>query len=315
MTIRAGIIGTGGIARAHAEGYRKNGVEITALMDAYPQAAESFNQSIGGKARIFPDYRSLLDSGLVDLVSICTPPAFHEEPAVLALQRNIHVLLEKPMAQSVQAARNIEAASQASPALLTIGFRHRCLPAVQKLRSLIQEGAIGQLVFFQNIFCGPAFDMKDKWFSKKAIAGGGTMMDTSVHSVDLFRFLAGEVSEQKAVAATHLEGIDVEDASIMTVKAENGCLGALTAAWVAGDGQAFIDITGTGGRVRYDYYNAGQVKLRKLGEKEWQTFEVQPSDGFAEEIAIFLKAIAGQGDLLCTAYEGHRAIEIIQANY
>jgi predicted dehydrogenase len=157
--------------------------------------------------------------------------------------------------------------------------------------------------------------MKDRWFSKKAIAGGGTLMDTSVHSIDVFRFLVGEVVEQKAVMHRHMPEIDVEDASILTLKAENGALGALTASWVAGEGQAIIDVTGQSGRVVYDYMKPDEVRLKRLGEKEWERIAVQPSNGFAEEIAIFLAAIRGEGDLICTAGDGLRAIEIIEANY
>lgn len=312
--MRAGIIGTGGIAKSHADAYRKSNVQITALMDSNREAADAMAATIDG-ARVFDSYQSLLDSGLVDMVSICTPPVAHEGPAVYALERGIHVLLEKPMAHDVASAKRIAAAAEASRAKLTIGFRHRCLPAVLKLRQVINEGTIGPIVFFHNTFCGPAFNMKDRWFSKKAIAGGGTLMDTSVHSIDLFRYLVGEVVEQKAVMARHLEGIDVEDASILIVKADNGAIGSLTASWVAGDGQAYIDITGEKGRVLYDYMKAAEVRLKRLGEKEWETIAVEPSAGFAEEVGIFLAAIRGEGELLCTAFDGLRAVEIIEANY
>ena len=314
MALRTGIIGTGGIARSHVDGYRKNGVQITALMDSDRAAADAMAASIEG-VKVFSDYQSLLDSGLVDMISICTPPVAHEGPAVYALERGIHVLLEKPMAHNVDSARRILAAADASQARLTLGFRHRCLPAVLKLREVINAGTIGPVVFFHNTFCGPAFQMKDRWFSKKAIAGGGTLMDTSVHSIDLFRYLVGEVVEQKAVMARHLEGIDVEDASILILKAENGAIGSLTASWVAGDGQAFIDVTGEKGRVLYDYMKAAEVRLKRLGEPEWETIAVEPSAGFSEEIGIFLAAIRGEGGLLSTGLDGLRAVEIIEANY
>ena len=308
------MIGCGGIARAHVQGYRENGARITALMDIDQAAARALAQDIAG-ATCFDDHASLLDSGLVDIVSICTPPAVHQEPAVLALQRNIHVLLEKPLAHSVESARQIVEAAERSPALLMTAFRHRFLPAIQRMREIIHQGEIGPIVFFHNVFCGPAFYMKDRWFSKKAIAGGGTLIDTSVHSVDLFRYLIGEVVEGKAVLHRHLEGIDVEDASILILKAGNGALGALTASWVAGDGMASIDIVGQDGRVVYDYAQADQVRLKRRDKAEWETIPVPASNGFAEEIGHFLRAIQGQETLSCTGQDGLRAVEIIQANY
>jgi predicted dehydrogenase len=312
--MRAGIIGCGGIARAHVKGYEANGVEVTALMDVSEQALASMAAGVEG-AKCFNRHESLLDSGLVDLVSICTPPVAHEAPAVLALARNIHVLLEKPLAHSVASARRIVAAAEQSDALLMTAFRHRYLPAIIKMREIIEAGEIGTAVYFHNTFCGPAFAMVDKWFSKRAIAGGGTLMDTSIHSVDIFRYLFGEVVEQKAIMQQHLEGTDVEDASILTLKSRNGVIGALTASWVAADGVSGIDVMGQEGRVAYDYHCPDQIKLRRHGNDEWEIVPVETSSGFDKEIAHFLRAIQGQETLSCTGEDGLKAVEIIQSTY
>ncbi|MGI6209040.1 MAG: Gfo/Idh/MocA family protein [Anaerolineae bacterium] len=314
MAFRAGIIGTGGIARAHVNGYRENGVQVTALMDVNRAAAEAMAANVEG-AQIFDTYAGLLDSGLVDVVSICTPPVAHEEPAVMALERGIHVMLEKPMAHTVESGRRILEAAEKSGAVLTIGFRHRFLPAIQKLRELVQDGTLGPVVLYQNAFTGPAFQMKDRWFSKKAISGGGTLMDTSIHSVDIFRFIVGEIAEQRALTAHHLEGTDVEDASMLLVKSESGAIGCLSASWVAGDGQSFVEVVGQNGRALFDYTVGDQVRLRRRGEKEWEIIEVRPSAGFVEEIERFLAAIRGEQELLVTAQDGLRALEIVQSCY
>ncbi len=314
MSIRAGIIGTGGISRAHVRGYRNNGVTVTALMDVNRDAADAMAADIEG-AKVFGSYPELLDSGLVDVLSICTPPVAHEEPAVMALERGIHVLLEKPMAHTLEAGRTILDAAEKSDAVITIGFRHRYLPAVQKLRQLITDGTLGEIVLYQNAFTGPAFRMKDRWFSKKAISGGGTLMDTSIHSVDIFRYLLGEVAEQSALTARHMESIDVEDASMLLVKNPAGAVGCLMASWVAGVGQSFIDVTGQDGRALFDYGQGDQVKLQRRGEKEWETIAVRPSDGFDEEIAGWLAAIRGEEGMIVTIQDGFRALEVIQNCY
>lgn len=314
MATRAGIIGTGGISRAHLRGYRNNGVTVTALMDVNREAAEAMAADVEG-AKVFDTYADLLDSGLIDVLSICTPPAAHEEPAVMALQRGIHVLLEKPMAHTVESGRHILEAAEKSDAVLTIGFRHRYLPAVRKLRELITDGTLGEIVLYQNAFTAPAFRMRDRWFSKRAVSGGGSLMDTSIHSVDIFRFLLGEVAEQTSLTARHMDGIDVEDASMLLVKNPAGAVGCLTASWVAGVGQSFIDVTGEDGRALFDYNQGDQVRLQRRGEKEWETVAVRPSDGFDEEIDGFLKGIRGEEGMLVTAQDGFRALEVIQACY
>lgn len=314
MTLRIGIIGCGDVAQAHVEGYRKNNAEITALTDLNILAAEAMAKSLNG-AKCFDDYKLLIESGIVDAVSICTPPVAHEEAAVFALQQNVHVLAEKPFAHSVESGRRIMTAAEKSQALLMTAFRHRFFPANQKIREIISEGKIGPVVFFQIIFCGPAFEMKDKWFSKKDIAGGGCIMDTSSHSVDLFRFLVGEVTQQHAVMHRHLEGTDVEDAGIITLKAENGAIGSLISSWVAAECIGLVDITGQKGRVLFDYAKGDEVRLKLRGEKEWEPIPVERGRGFPEEIKHFLHAIEGKETLSCTGYDGLRAVEIIQATY
>jgi predicted dehydrogenase len=302
------------MATFHLKEYQAHNAEVIAFADVNRGAAEGIAHGIKN-ATCFDNYKDLINSELVNAVSICTPPRYHEEAAIFALQHNVHVLCEKPLAHSVESARLIMKAAKRSEALMMTAFRHRFLPAIQKIREIISKGTIGPIVFFQNTFCGPSFKMKDKWFSKKVLAGGGTIMDTSSHSVDLFRYLIGEVIEQKAVMHRHLEGTDVEDTSILILKAENGAIGSLTASWVAGDGIAFIDITGQNGRVIYDYSKAAEVRLKKRGEKEWETISVKSSNGFAEEIGHFLAAIRGKEPVSCTVRDGLRALEIIQINY
>ena len=311
MSLRAGIIGCGGIANAHVDGYKSNNIQVTAVTDVSHEAAVKMAEITG--AKIFKDADSLIKSGMVDMVSICTPPVAHEEPALLALEHGVHVLMEKPQAHILEAAQNVAAAK--SKALFMIAFRHRFLPAIVKMKEIIQSGEIGNVVFFQNIFCGPAFYMKDKWFSKKAISGGGCMLDTSSHSVDLFRFLIGEASEQHGLMNKNFAGTDVEDASIITLKAENGAIGSLIATWVAGVGTAEIIVMGDKGMVKYDYTKPENLSVRKTADKEFTLEPVKPSNGFAEEIAHFVSAIEGKTPVTCTAHDGVRCIEIINSVY
>ncbi|MFA6102241.1 MAG: Gfo/Idh/MocA family oxidoreductase [Victivallaceae bacterium] len=313
MSLRAGIIGCGGIANAHVDGYKSNNIQVTAVTDICHEAAVKMAEITG--AKIFKDADSLIKSGMVDMVSICTPPVAHEEPALLALEHGVHVLMEKPQAHILEAAQNVAAAAAKSKALFMIAFRHRFLPAIVKMKEIIQSGEIGNVVFFQNIFCGPAFYMKDKWFSKKAISGGGCMLDTSSHSVDLFRFLIGEASEQHGLMNKNFAGTDVEDASIITLKAENGAIGSLIATWVAGVGTAEIIVMGDKGMVKYDYTKPENLSVRKTADKEFTLEPVKPSNGFAEEIAHFVSAIEGKTPVACTAHDGVRCIEIINSVY
>jgi len=312
--LRIGVIGCGGIASAHVAGYGEAGATITAVADTNGAAADNLAASLPG-AKAFAESQALLESGLVDAVSICTPPACHEGAALAALSQGIHVLCEKPLAHTPEAARLICKAAQRGEAILMTAFRHRFLPAIVAMRQHIEGGTIGTPVHLQNTFCGPAFNMQERWFSKRSIAGGGCLMDTSSHSVDLFRFLLGEVVEQQAVMHQHFPNTDVEDAAILTVKSQTGALGTLCATWVAGCGVATLEVMGKSGRLLYDYAKPETLLLFKPGETEPTAITVAASSGFSEEVAQFLGAIAGTCEASPSGTDGLRAVEIIHGVY
>ena len=326
MTLRAGIVGCGGIARAHARGYSTNGIAVTAVADTDPAAAQRLAEEISGRRQsppdVYPTCIDLLESKKVDVVSICSPPAFHEEAAVPALTRGIHVLCEKPLAHTVDSARRITDACKDAcndRAILMTAFRHRFLPSTTVMKELVSSGDIGDVVLFQNSFCAPAFAMREKWFSKKAVAGGGALMDTSIHSVDLFRYLFGEVGEQHAVMHRHLDGTDVEDAGMVILKSVTGVIGCLTASWVTGTQLLDINIMGQRGRVYFDYAAPETVRTERyrtsMSASSSEEHPIPASNGFSEEIAHFVQAIEGTADLMCSAHDGLRALEIIQSVY
>lgn len=315
QALRVGIIGCGGIARCHVDGWTTNGCTITAVTDVQPKAMDQFIRDIEGDVAKFQDAARLIDSGLVDVVSVCSPPAAHAESVVYALQKGVHVLCEKPMADSVERGRQIVQAAEESRSKCMMAFRHRFLPAIVTMKQMLAENAVGKVVFFHNRFYGPAFHMKDKWFTRKAVAGGGCMLDTSSHSVDLFRYLIGEVTESSAVTHRHFDGTDVEDAAILLIKSNDGTLGSLASAFVAGDGAAYIDVVGQEGRLLYDYYQPDVLKHKKRGQEDWQTIPVQPSNGFTEQIAAFQQTLLDDTEPPVTAQDGLQCLEILFAAY
>ena len=313
MELKIGIIGCGGISRSHADGYRNLGLKVAAVTDSNEESARTLAEETG--AVVYKNYRELLDKGGVNLVSICTPPVAHEEAACYALDCGVHVLCEKPMPYDVGSAYRMRESAARSTAFFMPAFRHRFLPAIVALKELLGTGKIGDVVFFNNMFCGPAFVMEQKWFTKKAVSGGGCIMDTNSHSVDLFRFLVGEIVSQNAVMHRHFKTTDVEDAGIVNVKAVNGAVGALESGFVAGCGRAFIDIMGTKGQIQYDYIDATHLRYRLTDDKDWTVQTVEKSWGFTEEIRHFVGAIKGEHPLACDENDGVRCMEVICSVY
>lgn len=311
-TIRVGIVGCGAIARAHVSGYKAAKARFAGITDLSRGAAEKLAVELN-HAPVYAGYRELIDKAAPDVISICTPPVAHEEVALYALKHGVHVLCEKPMAFDAEAARRMEVAAKKAAVQFMPAFRHRFIPGNLLLRKIVASGKIGDVVLFNNVFCGPAFGMENKWFTKKKIAGGGCLLDTNSHSVDLFRFIVGEIVDQKAVMHRHFKTTDVEDAGILIVKADNGAIGSMQSSFVAGVGQAFTDVIGTKGRARFEYGN--QVMWRLTKDKNWRINPVAASSGWAEQISHFLGAVKGRHRLSCTAQDGVRDMEIITAVY
>ena len=310
--MKVGIVGCGGIAAAHAKAYQDNGATIVALADVSLAAAEKMAEGLQG-AKAFDNYERMFEAIKLDVVSVCSPPVAHEAAVLSALGRGINVLCEKPLAHSLASAKRMAAAAATSKALLVPAFRHRYLPAVNKLRELLREGAIGKPIFFNNAFCGPAFGMETRWFTKKAVAGGGCLIDTASHSIDLFRHILGDIVESHIVMSRHFESTDVEDTAVLTLKSADSALGSLMCSFVAGQGAAYIEVTGTEGKLAYDYCVPTELNLYKKGEK--QTLAVAASNGFAEQTAAFLAAIEGKGKTLATVEDGVKAMEVIARSY
>lgn len=312
--MRLGIVGCGGIARSHANAFKEAGVDCIGLVDNNAEAAEKFSTELGG-VPTYGNYGELIDSIKPDIISICTPPLAHAEIAEYALKHGVHVLCEKPLAYDISAAHRMREAVRGGSALLMPAFRHRFLPANIMLRDIVTSGEIGDVVLFNNIFCGPAFQMEQKWFTRKALAGGGCILDTNSHSVDLFRFIVGEIVEQHTVMHRHFMTTDVEDSGILVVKSDKGALGVMESAFVAGTGEAFIDIIGTKGKAHYDYTDGDKVRVRLTKDKDWTVKPVAVSNGFAEQVRHFIGAIEGRHKLTCTINDGVRAMEVICETY
>lgn len=313
MELYAGIIGCGGIAQSHIKAYNENNIKVVAVTDTNKDAAEKAAKELGAVS--FPDAETMLKSGKVNIISICTPPCAHEKDAVMALNLGVNVLLEKPQAHTLSSAKNIAKAAEKSKAKLMMAFRHRFIDANCQIKQIIDSGKIGAPVFFENVFCGPAFYMKDKWFSKKEIAGGGCMLDTSSHSIDLFRYFFGEITEQHGVCGHHLPGTDVEDVGMLVVKSSSGVTGTLISTWVAGIGTAKLMIMGENGAVYYDYTDPEKITLRLREPATTETIAVPASNGFSAQLKHFIAVLQGETKLLCTAVDGLKNLQVVDSVY
>jgi predicted dehydrogenase len=184
-TVRIGIVGSGGIAHAHANAYKQiPDVEVLAVADVIPgKAAEFIERTALAQARPFEDHRALLELDL-DGVSVCTPNVAHHRTAVDALQAGKNVLSEKPMAVTLEQAVEMARAAKRAGKILTIGFQPRYDPNMQMVQRIVQSGDLGK-VYYVETGGGRRRGMPGGTFIRKDLAGAGAMADIGCYSIDM----------------------------------------------------------------------------------------------------------------------------------
>lgn len=311
--IRVAIIGSGGIATgAHAPAYAANSdlCELVACADVSQEAADKFATRYNCAS--YTDVARMLDEVHPDAVSICTPPVGHLPSVRLAAARGIAILCEKPMTRTVAEADEMVALVERAGIVFMTAFCHRFHGPVQQLKALIDQGKLGTVMQFYNRFSGRFAGVENRWFSQAEIAGGGNLMDTTVHSIDLFRYLAGEVRAISAQLRTVLP-IQVEDTATLLVRSASDVLGELSCSWVTQPGEAVIRVYGTEGTAEIDY--SADPSLRYWSAGTWVQVPYQGPDRFYGEIRHFVECVRDKHTPAITVRDGARAIALLDAAY
>ncbi|NLG49902.1 MAG: Gfo/Idh/MocA family oxidoreductase [Chloroflexi bacterium] len=310
---RIAIIGCGGIGHTHARAYAANSdvCQLVACADVAPQAADSMEREFGCAA--YQDAAAMLDDVRPDAISICTPPSSHLPMTQLAAERGIAVLCEKPLTRNLPEAQQMVELVQSSDILFMNGLCHRFHGPVQQARQIIQEGRLGRVIQFQNRFAFRFQGVEQRWFTDPEIAGGGILLDTAVHSLDLFRFLVGEVATVCAQISTTLP-IQVEDSATLLLRSVDNVIGEISCSWVTPPGEAIVRIYGTDGTLGIDYSREPNLRYCLAGG-DWVPVPFEGPDRFAAETRHFVECVRDGRQPQVTVQDGARAIALIDQAY
>lgn len=329
--LKIAIIGTGGISDSHILGYLQfpEKCEIVALVDIYPEKAVQKAEKYGLKAKIYNDYRLLLDDGKFDLASVCMPPYVHAEITICLLNASKHVIVEKPMATSLKECDQMLQAAQASGKLLSVVAQNRFKTPNWNLKKIVERNVIGKIVHAQvDSFWWRGHNYYDLWWRGTwEKEGGGCTLNHAVHQVDLFQWIIGMPIELQAILANvgH-DNSEVEDFSTTVLKYANGSIGQINASLVHhGEPQQFV-IQGENATIAAPWkVIASRQKENGFPEPDLtleadiQSLYDQLPDlvytGHAGQIANVFAAIEDGKELLVDGYAGRRTIELITAIY
>lgn len=295
--LKVAIIGAGAISSAHIEGYLqfKERCQIVALCDLYPEKAEAKREQYGLNAKVVKDYKDLLEDG-IDLVSICMPPFIHAEVTIDFLNAGSHVIVEKPMAASLEECdAMIEAAGRNGKALSVIA-QNRFRNPIMKLKSVLDSGMAGNILHAQvDSFWWRGHCYYDLWWRGTwEKEGGGPTLNHAVHHMDALLWMLGRPSEIQAFMSNVAhDNAEVEDLSIAMLRYPNGSLGQITSSVVHHGEEQQLIFQGQHARI----------------SAPWKvTASVSRPNGFPERNAELEKRIIDFYDKLPDLpYEGHTA--------
>jgi UDP-N-acetyl-2-amino-2-deoxyglucuronate dehydrogenase len=329
------IVGCGVIAPFHARAIADlPGARLVAVTDEVEAAAARRGAEFG------VDHTTDLDAVLarpdVDVVSICVPSGLHADVGVRAARAGKHVVAEKPIDITLEAADRLIDACRTARVKLTVISQHRYDPDVQRVRELIDSGRLGRLILGDAAIkwyrTQQYYDSGD-WRGAWRLDGGGCLMNQGVHYVDLLQWLMGPVESVFARTATAAHEIEVEDIAVAVLRFASGAVGVLEASTAVYPGlPERLEITGTGGTTIIE---AGRLTVRELkdekgetsaygsklrdGAKAEETGSADPAAishaGHRAQLADLLDAIDDDREPMLSGEEARRPLEIILAVY
>lgn len=324
------IIGTGAISSSHIEGYLrfKDRCRIAALCDLYPEKAEAKKEQYGLDAKVVTDYKELLWDG-IDLVSVCMPPYYHAPVAVDCLNAGSHVLVEKPMAASLQECDEMIEAARRNGKVLSVVAQNRFRNPIMKLKNVLDSGMAGKILHAQaDSFWWRGHSYYDLWWRGTwEKEGGGCTLNHAVHHVDALLWMRGRPSQVHAFMSNVAhDNAEVEDLSIAMLRYPDGGLGQLTSSVVHhGEEQQFI-FQGQRARLSAPWRvtaseslpNGFPLRNEEL-EREIQRYCDElpdlPYEGHTGQIDNVLNAIETGAPLLIDGVSGRSTLELIMGIY
>ena len=223
--MRIGVAGAGLIGRRHLE-LIASSPECVIAGIADPSAdAKAFAQARG--MAWYGDHRTLLDQEKPDGLIVASPNSLHLEMALDSLARGIAVLVEKPVTDTVAAARILSQAVHRTGVPVLVGHHRRHNPVIKAARETVAGGQLGQLTAVAGLWL---LKKPDDYFEVawRREQGGGPLLINLIHDIDNLRFICGEIDEVQAMTSNKVRGFAVEDTAALLLKFANGALGTFT---------------------------------------------------------------------------------------
>lgn len=268
------------------------------------------------------DIREAIKKHQPDAVIVSNPTAFHLDIAIPAAEAGCAILLEKPIAASMQRVDVLQNAVQKSGAKVLVAFQFRFHPGMVKARELIENGEIGRVIS-ASVHFGEYLPAWHPWedyrigYAARADLGGGVVA-TQCHSLDYLPWLVGEEAESVFAFTAKLSDleVDVEDTAKIALRFRNGVLASLHLDFNQQPPEHEFRIVGTRGTIKWNLAD-GAARIYRAEKKDWAAYPLPPgwerNVMFMEQMNHFVDVVKGIAEPSCTLEDGMRTQRLIAA--
>lgn len=302
--LRVGLIGCGGISKAHLPHLSTSeDVELVGFCDIVVERAEAHAAKYGGV--VYDDAKKMLDEANLDAAYILIPTYKHGAPERACIAAGVPFLVEKPMGLDPDDIRSLSKEVSDSGIIATAGFMNRYRQSINRVHELLQKDPA---ILLDGAWVGgPPLNRDGDYFARNPIGqwwpvkelSGGQFVEQVIHTVDIARYLAGEVVEVFAFAAkgfntkrpTLVSNYSNDDAMVVSMRFENGAVGNIMASCSSGaGGGVFLNVWASGHTAKFNDW-AHHVKIYREGEPGAEEIKGDIDDIFPTEDRVFINAV------------------------
>jgi predicted dehydrogenase len=311
--VRVGLIGSGGMASVYADRFESmEGAAVSAV--ASPNSAPQFVDEHAPAASAYDSVAALLADDDVDAVAVCSPTHRHREHAVAALQTGYDVIVEKPMARTLDGAAAMLEAERAADGCLAVAHVVRHMPQYATAKTQLEEGAVGTpgVARASRIV---AHGGDDSWMTDHD-KSGGVLLDVGVHDFDALRWLVGDIDR---VFSRLVEWDDGESrVALTTLRFTSGAVGQVTSAYAHLENVPFttaLEISGDAGHLEYDQDDERPLQVagpdgRYSPRDPIGDDPLLHRDGYARELSAFLDCVRDGATPAVDGVAGRAALRV-----
>lgn len=297
--MRVGVIGAGAMGQHHLRIYSEmQDVELVGVCDVNKNRAEYMANMY--KTRAYFNHKELLEQEL-DGVSIVVPTTLHTQVALDSIDSGAHLLVEKPVADTLEKADTIINAAHDAKVKLMVGHIERYNPAVIKLKDIVDSGLLGKIVSISSRRVGP--------FNPR-IRDVGIIMDLGVHDIDVISYLYGrKINEVYAIAGSDIHSF--EDHASILLRCNNNLSGIVETNWLTPHKIRNLTAIGLKGVAYLDYIK----QTVELHDESWiRTAKVEPMEPLKNELEHFVKAVGNGSEIVSNGETSRHALQVVMAS-